>query len=352
MAAKGCRRAGRRPRSRRPRPRASRRRVTSRPHPPRNDRRRRTAPRQRPRSRRRQRRRPHAPRQRHNEPRPPRPRRRPPPRAPFRRPRHRRQSPASTSDDSTSGWWWLLLAAAVIVVGLLIWLLLSRRKKPIDERWRSQAEQLATDIDSVQHLLLAGVDPGGAIADDRWTSVLNRSQELRRLATNLAASASTAELRAAVSAPANALQSLELSADAARLRVVGAGDTARADGDRVAVATPRTARAVEPGRCHPSMRKSHPIRVITEGSIGAKLHAKGLGPALASSSEPSSSRQRRGPSSLSDCGVGSSPETVLFGVPRPRRPFSRNPTQIDTDLYRSEWDLGPRVEASGFLHGS
>jgi hypothetical protein len=129
----------------------------------------------------------------------------------------------------------LLLAAAVIVVGLLVWLLLSRRKKPIDERWRSQAEQLATDIDSVQHLLLAGVDPTGAIADDRWTSVLSRSQELRRLAANLAAGAPTPELRAKVQAPANALQSLELSADAARLRVVGAADTARADSDRVTV---------------------------------------------------------------------------------------------------------------------
>jgi hypothetical protein len=43
-------------------------------------------------------------------------------------------------------------------------------------------------------------------------------------------------LRNAVTAPAEALRSLELSADAARLQVVGASDAARADGDRVATA--------------------------------------------------------------------------------------------------------------------
>jgi hypothetical protein len=118
---------------------------------------------------------------------------------------------------------------------LIVWLVARRKKTPIDERWRSQVQQLASDMDSVSHLLLAGIDAEGAIANDRWTGVLNRSQELRRLAANLAASAPTVELREAVSQPADALRSLELSADAARLHVVGAGEAARADGDRVAV---------------------------------------------------------------------------------------------------------------------
>jgi hypothetical protein len=110
------------------------------------------------------------------------------------------------------------------------------KKKPIDERWRTQAEQLATDMDSVTQLLLAGIEPDGAIADDRWAGVLSRSQELRRLAANLAASAQTVELRDAVTTPTDALRSLELSADAARLHVVGAADASRVDAERVTTA--------------------------------------------------------------------------------------------------------------------
>ena len=124
----------------------------------------------------------------------------------------------------------------VIVGGVLVWLVTRPKKTPIDERWRTQAEQLATDMDSVSHLLLAGADPEGAIANDRWTGVLNRSQELRRLAANVAAGAATVELRTAVTAPTDGLRSLELSADAARLHVVGAADQARADADRVSAA--------------------------------------------------------------------------------------------------------------------
>lgn len=117
-----------------------------------------------------------------------------------------------------------------------MWLVTRPKKKPIDERWRTQTEQLATDMDSVSHLLLAGGDPGGAIANDRWAGVLARSQELRRLADNVGAGAPTVELRTSVAAPADALRSLELSADAARLQVVGAADQARADADRVSAA--------------------------------------------------------------------------------------------------------------------
>jgi hypothetical protein len=127
------------------------------------------------------------------------------------------------------------LVPIAIVIGLIVWLLMRRRKKPLDERWRAQAEQLATDMDAVSHLLIAGTDPGGAIADDRWAGVLSRSEELRRLATNVATSAATVELRDAVNAPVDALRSLELNADAARIHVVGAADAARADADRVTV---------------------------------------------------------------------------------------------------------------------
>jgi signal transduction histidine kinase len=144
-------------------------------------------------------------------------------------------TPASTSQEGDTGLWWLLLLI-VVGAGFLVWLLTRPKKKPIDERWRTQATQLATDIDSVSHLLLAGIEPDGAIANDRWAGVLSRSQELRRLADNIAAGAQTVELRNAVTAPAEALRSLELSADAARLQVVGASDAARADGDRVATA--------------------------------------------------------------------------------------------------------------------
>ena len=121
----------------------------------------------------------------------------------------------------------------LVVAGLLLWLLTRPKKPLIDERWRGQVEQLATDVDSVNHLLLAGIDPSGAIANDRWTGVLNRSQELRRIATNLAASAPTPELRDAIVAASDGLRSLELSADAARLHIVDAANTARADSDRV-----------------------------------------------------------------------------------------------------------------------
>jgi hypothetical protein len=141
-------------------------------------------------------------------------------------------TPASTSKEGDTGWWWLLLLV-VIVGGVVVWLVTRPKKQPIDERWRTQAEQLATDMDSVSHLLLAGGDPEGAIANDRWAGVLTRSQELRGLAANVAAGAQTVELRTAVTAPADALRSLELSADAARLHVVGAADQARADADRV-----------------------------------------------------------------------------------------------------------------------
>ena len=135
---------------------------------------------------------------------------------------------------------------AIVVAGLVVWLVARRKKTPIDERWRSQVEQLASDMDSVSHLLLAGTDAEGAIATDRWTGVLDRSQELRRLAANLAASAPTVELRDAVSQPADALRSLELSADAARLHVVGSREAARADGDRVSVAVLNLRELVSP----------------------------------------------------------------------------------------------------------
>jgi hypothetical protein len=151
----------------------------------------------------------------------------------------------STSQEGDTGWWWLLLLAG-IVAGVVVWLATRPKKEPIDERWRTQAEQLATDIDSVSHLLLAGGDPVGAIADDRWAGVLTRSQELRRLAANVAASATTVELRSAVTGPADALRSLELSSDAARLHVVGAADQARADADRVSTGLLNLRRQVSP----------------------------------------------------------------------------------------------------------
>ena len=144
-------------------------------------------------------------------------------------------TPASTTQEGDTGWWWLLLLAS-LVVGLIVWLVTRPKGKPIDERWRTQVAQLAADMESVSHLLLAGADPDGAIANDRWSGVLSRSQELRRLATNLAAAAQTVELRDAVSAPVDALRSLELSADAARLHVVGATNAAQGDNDRVSVA--------------------------------------------------------------------------------------------------------------------
>jgi hypothetical protein len=127
-----------------------------------------------------------------------------------------------------------------------VWLVTRPKKQPIDERWRTQAEQLATDMDSVSHLLLAGIDPDGVIANDRWAGVLDRSQELRRLSANVAAAAQTPELRDAVTAPSDALRSLELSADAARLHVVGAPEAARTDADRVEAALMRLRELVSP----------------------------------------------------------------------------------------------------------
>jgi hypothetical protein len=133
-----------------------------------------------------------------------------------------------------------------IVGGVIVWLVTRPKKSPIDERWRTQAEQLAMDMDSVSHLLEAGTEPDGAIANDRWAGVLSRSQELRRLAANVAAAAQTPELRDAVAAPADALRSLELSADAARLHVVGAPEAARADADRVGAALMNLREQVSP----------------------------------------------------------------------------------------------------------
>jgi hypothetical protein len=121
-----------------------------------------------------------------------------------------------------------------VVAGLLVWLLTRHKGGPtVDDAWRRQADQLANDMDSVSHLLTAGMDPAGPIANDRWSGVLSRSQELRRLAANLAASAPTIELRTAINEPTDALRSLELSADAARIHIVGANQSAQADADRV-----------------------------------------------------------------------------------------------------------------------
>jgi hypothetical protein len=138
----------------------------------------------------------------------------------------------TTTQEGDTGWWWLLLLI-VAVAGLIVFLVTRPKAAPIDERWRAQVLQLATDIDAVCHLLMAGSDASGAIAEDRWAGVLSRSQELRRMAANLTASAPTAELRDAMLAPTDALQSEELSADAARLNIIGAGDTVRADNERV-----------------------------------------------------------------------------------------------------------------------
>jgi hypothetical protein len=154
-------------------------------------------------------------------------------------------TPASATNEGDTGLWWLLLLA-IVIAGVLIWHFTRPKKAPIDERWRGQVEQLATDVDSVNHLLLAGVDPSGAIANDRWTGVLNRSQELRRIATNLAASAPTPQLRDAIVGTSDGLRSLELSADAARLHIVGAAETARRDSDRVATAVLNLREQVNP----------------------------------------------------------------------------------------------------------
>jgi hypothetical protein len=126
-----------------------------------------------------------------------------------------------------------LLLLVVAVAAIVVWLLTRHKPHAVDDRWKTQSMQLAADMDSVNHLLIAGADPAGPIADDRWTGVLNRSQELRRLAANLAASAPTLELRNAINAPAEALRSAELSTDAARLHVVGAAQSAQTDTGRV-----------------------------------------------------------------------------------------------------------------------
>jgi hypothetical protein len=159
-------------------------------------------------------------------------------------------TPASAANEGDTGLWWLLLLA-IVIAGVLIWHFTRPKKAPIDERWRGQVEQLATDVDSVNHLLQAGVDPSGAIANDRWTGVLNRSQELRRIATNLAASAPTPQLRDAIVGTADGLRSLELSADAARLHIVGAPESARADSDRVAAAVLTLREQVNPATTAP-----------------------------------------------------------------------------------------------------
>jgi hypothetical protein len=139
-------------------------------------------------------------------------------------------------EADSSGWWLLLLIALIVVIAIVLWTRRRAKTPPIDDRWRTRVDQLATDMDTVSHLLVAGSDPVGAIADDRWTGVLNRSDELRRLAPSLAAEASSAELRDALVAPVDALRSLELDADAARAHVVGASAAVRADADSFAAA--------------------------------------------------------------------------------------------------------------------
>jgi hypothetical protein len=151
----------------------------------------------------------------------------------------------------------MLLAACSYVRGALVMVVRRRRKPTVviprnlqhEALWRAQVLQVARDVKCAASLLLDA--PTAARPPERWLAVLHQSERLRYDLAALQQTAMSQVLGLSVGAVADALGSLELTAEAARVAT-----------------SPTTVTTLEPSR---SLRDAYRLVTLTVADLRTRL---------------------------------------------------------------------------------